>query len=435
MDKIGYEHENHTNYLTILAEEEKENSYQLKMLAHNTIPGLLDMSIRSMNNRRYYYYNITSKKPLIKLYELGKIQWEDVVLICKSLDRVTKGVELYLLDISSVMILPEYMYINVAQKEIGYVYNPDSTKDFNDMLKELFEFILEHYEHGKDKEHQMRVYEIYQRIVDGEYTYGHFSNLTKEEKENHIIYFAPDEEEQVSLEEVAKEKITSETEQMSKQWLTVIYAGKGFLVLCVLYAAVALLVPEYVWFSISAPICMLIIFAGSAALMQLHKYQKKYRQMGEIVEVTENKTYSFTPEKSCKIELDYSETEEIQEQQMGNTVLLSEYLKRKSPEKLTLVLQNQKELGEFYEKSIVIDTYPCVIGNLGAYCNVVIHSELISRIHACIYKEQDMYYLEDMNSTNGTFWNEERLVPKSRQIIENGDIIRFANLVYTVEKN
>lgn len=435
MDKIGYEYENNTNYLTILAGEEKENSYQLKMLVHNTIPGLLDMSIRSMNNRRYYYYNITSKKPLIKLYELGKIQWEDVILICKSLDRVTKGVDTYLLDISSVMILPEHMYINVAQKEISYVYNPDSTKDFNEMLKELFEFILEHYEHGKDKEHQMRVYEIYQKIVDGDYQYEHFLDLTKEEKENNIIYFTPDKQEHISLEEVAEEMVTSEAEQMTKQWLPAIYTGKGLSVLCILYAAAALLFPESMWFSVSAPICILMIFTGSAALIQLHKYQKKYRQMGQIVEVTENKVYSFTPKEHCNMESEYSEPEETQEQELGNTVLLSDYLKRKAPEKLTLALQNRKELDGFYENTIAIDTYPCVIGNLGAYCNVVIQSELISRIHACIYKEQDMYYLEDMNSTNGTFWNGERLLPKNRHVFGAGDTIQFANLMYTVEKN
>ena len=50
MDKIGYEYENNTSYLTIQAMENQKTGYQIKMLLNNDIPGLLDISMRSMNN-------------------------------------------------------------------------------------------------------------------------------------------------------------------------------------------------------------------------------------------------------------------------------------------------------------------------------------------------------------------------------------------------
>lgn len=93
MDKIGYEYENNTSYLTIQAMENQKTGYQIKMLLNNDIPGLLDISMRSMNNQTYYYYDVTFKKPLSKLYEFGKMTWEDVVCICKSIDTLTKAVE------------------------------------------------------------------------------------------------------------------------------------------------------------------------------------------------------------------------------------------------------------------------------------------------------------------------------------------------------
>ena len=77
MDKIGYEYENNTSYLTIQAMENQKTGYQIKMLLNNDIPGLLDISMRSMNNQTYYYYDVTFKKPLSKLYEFGKMTWED----------------------------------------------------------------------------------------------------------------------------------------------------------------------------------------------------------------------------------------------------------------------------------------------------------------------------------------------------------------------
>lgn len=44
------------------------------------------------------------------------------------------------------------------------------------------------------------------------------------------------------------------------------------------------------------------------------------------------------------------------------------------------------------------------------------------------------FYLEDMNSTNGTFLNGRRLLPKERQLLSDGDMVGFANLLYKVEK-
>lgn len=101
---------------------------------------------------------------------------------------------------------------------------------------------------------------------------------------------------------------------------------------------------------------------------------------------------------------------------------------------LTLVLQNGQELESYYEERLLPDTFPCAIGNMAAYCSIVIQSELISRLHACIYREDGAFYLEDMNSTNGTFLNGRRLLPKERQLLSDGDMVGFANLLYKVEK-
>jgi pSer/pThr/pTyr-binding forkhead associated (FHA) protein len=42
-------------------------------------------------------------------------------------------------------------------------------------------------------------------------------------------------------------------------------------------------------------------------------------------------------------------------------------------------------------------------------------------MHARILREQDQYYLEDENSTNGTFCNKNRLQPYERKKLEPGD--------------
>ena len=56
-------------------------------------------------------------------------------------------------------------------------------------------------------------------------------------------------------------------------------------------------------------------------------------------------------------------------------------------------------------------------------------------MHICIYREENEYYIEDMNSTNGTFLNDRQILPQQRYSLEDGDVLRLANIVYKVEKS
>ena len=59
----------------------------------------------------------------------------------------------------------------------------------------------------------------------------------------------------------------------------------------------------------------------------------------------------------------------------------------------------------------------------------------ISRIHARITKEEGLYYLTDLNSTNGTFLNGGRLGVNERARIRPGDCVGFADVEYRVGLN
>lgn len=57
----------------------------------------------------------------------------------------------------------------------------------------------------------------------------------------------------------------------------------------------------------------------------------------------------------------------------------------------------------------------------------------ISRIHGKISKEGEVYYLSDLNSTNGTFLNGGRLEVNEKARIRAGDCVGFAEVEYLVE--
>lgn len=62
----------------------------------------------------------------------------------------------------------------------------------------------------------------------------------------------------------------------------------------------------------------------------------------------------------------------------------------------------------------------------------VFNNKLIGRIHCKIEKIDGKYYVEDLNSVNGTFLNGTRLEANCSQLIENGDSLRLANTEFRI---
>lgn len=73
------------------------------------------------------------------------------------------------------------------------------------------------------------------------------------------------------------------------------------------------------------------------------------------------------------------------------------------------------------------DAGPLLVGRDENMVNLVIRDSFISRTHAAIIKESGKFYVQDLNSKNGTFLNGVKL--ESGQIsprpLENGDKIGF----------
>ena len=72
-------------------------------------------------------------------------------------------------------------------------------------------------------------------------------------------------------------------------------------------------------------------------------------------------------------------------------------------------------------------TGPLLIGRDERLVTLVINDAFISRTHAAILQEDEDFYVQDLNSKNGTFLNGERLAPGQRSAgpLKHGDRIRF----------
>lgn len=59
----------------------------------------------------------------------------------------------------------------------------------------------------------------------------------------------------------------------------------------------------------------------------------------------------------------------------------------------------------------------------------------VSRRHAEIVQLSDLWFLQDLNSTNGTYINNQRVAPHSRQPLRSGDQIRLGKWAATFQVN
>lgn len=64
-------------------------------------------------------------------------------------------------------------------------------------------------------------------------------------------------------------------------------------------------------------------------------------------------------------------------------------------------------------------------------CDIVLTTKLASRQHARIHRENWRWFIEDLNSTNGTLLNSERLLPAQRTELRDGDILSIGGIALT----
>lgn len=137
------------NYMVIACQEEMRENYQYKMLVTNTIKGLLRCSSRSIDQREYLYYDITSKQSLSDLYDRRKVRGADLKKLLQDLVRVEETLTEYLLDSSHLILDPSSIYMGFKDRDACFAYYPGELKQ--EGWPQLFSFLADRVD-GSDKQ-------------------------------------------------------------------------------------------------------------------------------------------------------------------------------------------------------------------------------------------------------------------------------------------
>ena len=84
----------------------------------------------------------------------------------------------------------------------------------------------------------------------------------------------------------------------------------------------------------------------------------------------------------------------------------------------------------FWQPAVCLPEQTVILGTQPGKYGIVIRDDTVSRMHAKIHIGEDGYFLEDLNSTNGTFLNEKAVLGREKKKLRDGDRVRFAALEY-----
>ncbi len=462
MNKIQYEQENNIRYMKMeFCNITEEATYEIKMLMNNKISSFLPISIKTINNKNIYFYDVTSKQQFCKIYEFNKLQMKDVALILNSLEAMAQIVNNYMLNLDSVMVTPDMLFLDLTNKKLVFTYIPicdgmeaelDGRPSFDKYIKELFDFIIEHFDHEYDKKSVVKIYYIYQKIIQHEYNIIKISDLLYEQEEVSIQdneINADDKQEELVIKEIPQEIIEDEVECKNKSLINTVSIIKGIAAFLFVLNIAKILAPEIVPLPYSGIIPIIACVCLTALLLALSKIpdyafiRLNKRSIKQPFTISSNKkcnggdngtdntadsTFCNTKD-DLKNEFVAVSVNRDDSQDVEHTMLLSDYFEKSTKSKNIKMTY----CGEDNLEDIYIDKLPCIVGSMSEHCNYVINSKIVSHIHMCILKIENMYYIEDMNSTNGTYLNGERLIANERKEIKKDDLVLVATLPYKVE--
>ncbi len=180
--KLEYKRELDHNYLIL--EEQQETvceGYEVYMLEENQIPGLLKCTLQRLNQRQRFCYEVTSRQPLDIILERKRLIYGDLQNLLKGIHRALLGAREYLLDVNRLMLLPEYIYLNLDTGLPELCYFPYYEKPIKEQFFELAEYLL-----GKlDRQDRAGVelgYEIYKMASEENCSIEEIINFRRQEE-------------------------------------------------------------------------------------------------------------------------------------------------------------------------------------------------------------------------------------------------------------
>ena len=367
----------------LLGEKPEEKRYQYCMISRGGIRGLLPCSLRYIDGNAYLYYDITSRQNIAQLFDKKVITRQWLTDFLWSMRRVRMEMSRFLLEEGNIVWLPGHIYQDLEKNDFHFIYIPYCSEDTG--FRDLMEYLIEHVDYQDEEmaEYLYKAYEQYETagevylqskfFEDAECLRVPQKQVIPEPDDITVRQLPSEQNKEQQEKELPEEKVTKEDRRREENGH--VTEKKGLFTL---------------W----------------------ENRRKKEKQ--------ERENYSRNLQLTMS---GYAVAEETvyEEDDMGKTVYMEE-----QPDTRETRHRLMTEEGKLLV-SLEQDAY--TIGKKRGEADLVLEDPSVSRLHARIVKETDGYYLEDMNSTNGTLKNGLRLQPYEKRKLEEGDETTFGKRI------
>lgn len=392
------------NYERVLLEKKpEERKYQYCILNRGGIRGLLPCSLRYINGIAYLYYDISSRQNIKQLYKMHHITREWITDFMWGMRRIKQELERFLLDSRNIIWYPEQIYQDLESNVFSFMYIPyyegdNGFKQLLDFWVEQLDYedeglvecvyhMYEQYENIGEVYLQGQIYEDAERLekvkaAPVKKTFPVLPERTNDAVERKIDRKLPEEkeEEQLTVEAVKPDSIRHFFENLGGKKRR----GKD----------------------------------------QRENYRREMHELMNGQAVAEETVYGKgenTDGKSCSMEKKSIALDE--EEDYGRTIYI-EGTAESAVREHRLCTAEGRTLA-------VLDRPVLTIGKKKGETDIVLEDVSVSRLHARIVQEKESFYLEDLNSTNGTFKNGLRLQPYEKRELATEDEVRIGRISLT----
>lgn len=358
----------------VIAQRKPPVRWELMMMTQLALESVLFAEYVCEDGEAELWYDITGKQSLDVLLDDGQLTCELLCRILMGVYDAAEGLEGGLLRSEGLLLRPEYMFSDYGTEHIGICYDPENEIPVEQAFSQLMEYLLTKLDHEDPRAVEL-AYGIYEQSVKGGW------NLSKIKDEIHLSYQSEEEYGEEKLILPKEQEEDQKQEQMIEELHRETANGRLSSMFGILKVQKVLCEKLEQW------------KAGIGCIL------------GRGAKKEAEETFVFEPEQA-------------EETVSRPTVLLKELGKKADG------ILRYEGVGKC--ENLVITGEEYIIGS-DEGCAGYIPSKTVSRRHARITRVEDIYFVEDLNSLNGTCVGGELLNYKTRVSLQKNEMIAFAD--------
>ena len=358
----------------VIAQRKPPVRWELMMMTQLALESVQFAEYVCEDGEAELWYDITGKQSLDVLLDDGQLTCELLCRILMGVYDAAEGLEGLLLRSEGLLLRPEYMFSDYGTEHIGICYDPENEIPVEQAFSQLMEYLLIKLDHEDPRAVEL-AYGIYEQSVKGGW------NLSKIKDEIQLSYQSEEEYGEEKLILPKEQEEDQKQEQMIEELHRETANGRLLRLFGILKVQKILCEKLEQW------------KVGIGCIL------------GRGTKKEAEQTFVFEPEQA-------------EEPVSRPTVLLKELGKKADG------ILRYEGVGKC--ENLVITGEEYIIGS-DEGCAGYIPSKTVSRRHARITRVDDIYFVEDLNSLNGTCVGGELLNYKTRVSLQKNEMIAFAD--------